>query len=123
MLASSISWHGIERRRFPRFTFGRSPIVRFRGEMPGVSGWAMLADISAGGVGLLLDQELLPGSRLELLLPCGEKGPASTHWAWVRHVHRLTEDTWSVGCQLAPGFAPADLAEFAHDELLALAED
>jgi hypothetical protein len=98
-------------------------MVRFRAEAAGSSGWAMVADLSADGIGLILDQGIEPGAWLLIELRCGDAGPPTAVRARVCHADQLGEDAWSIGCALATELTDADLTDLACAELFALASD
>ncbi|MBL8800302.1 MAG: PilZ domain-containing protein [Planctomycetia bacterium] len=87
----------IERRRQPRFVFGRRhPHLRLT---LGVCGWpAAVTDVSQTGVGLIVGMWQKPGNLLQLHVTDESRG---WHWDVRAKVHRVEQrpdGLWRLGC-------------------------
>jgi hypothetical protein len=71
-------------------------------------GVALLRELSAEGVGLLLRGPVAPGAVLMVQFPGPRRGTTHTQLARVVHAARQ-KDGWLVGCQLVPRLAEQDL--------------
>jgi hypothetical protein len=72
---------------------------------------ARVHDISQGGVKLLVDRPLEPGSLLTLTLP-GRHPGTLTVLACVVHCAGLGDDRWAVGCNFSHELSDDDLVAF-----------
>ena len=72
--------------------------------------WALLADRSAGGVGLMLGRCLAPGATLLVRLEGPRPCEPITRLARVVHVTRKGDGIWRVGCQFTMPLTGPDLA-------------
>jgi hypothetical protein len=61
--------------------------------------WGRVRDISALGIGLLVDREIIAGTRL--MVEIAQKKPSIALRALGRVVHcrQQSETTWAIGCQ------------------------
>jgi hypothetical protein len=86
---------------------------------PGVSGaWpARTADISEGGLGLLLSRRFEPGTVLAVTLARSKRETICMPLARVRCVRSLGFD-WKLGCAWANGLTIAELAELLGPAVL-----
>jgi hypothetical protein len=66
---------------------------------------AVLRDISAKGIGMLLDMQLLPGTFLVIQLICRRAGFSGDLSGTVRHSTKQADGTWVVGCSLSRSLA------------------
>jgi hypothetical protein len=87
-----------------------APAVRYLVRPSFRSGWALLEDVSAGGVGLLLGEAAAPGAVLLIQLPGPQPGEASNRLARVVHARALPDGYWVVGCQFSRPLADEELA-------------
>jgi hypothetical protein len=72
--------------------------------------WALLENVSAGGMGLLLGHEAEPGVVLLVQLAGPRPGEALNRLAHVVHVMALPDGYWVVGCEFTQPLADDELA-------------
>ena len=65
--------------------------------------WALLADLSAGGVGLIVGRCLTPGAILFVRLEGLRPWEPVTRLARVVHAARQEDGNWRVGCEFLTG--------------------
>jgi hypothetical protein len=70
---------------------------------------AKIVNISASGVGLLVDQDIDNGTLLSLELRSPTAGMLKTMLACVVHVTRRGESTWALGCNFITELSETDL--------------
>jgi c-di-GMP-binding flagellar brake protein YcgR len=101
---------GEERRGYVRYHYRSAPALRYQVRASFEAGWAVLRDISAGGVGLLLSERLAPGSVV--LIRLGDSLPegAQTRLARVVHATARRSGAWLVGCEFTPPLSEEELA-------------
>jgi hypothetical protein len=91
------------------------------GQAEGVGGllWgAVVKDISARGVGIILGFPYKPGIMLALALPTATGGRLDLV-ARIVHVHELTGGRWRFGCEFVTPLTDAELASVHHDAQVA----
>jgi hypothetical protein len=105
----------LERRGHARFYYRQPLKVRCRqaSRWGYQSGWAILRDLSRGGVGLILGLAPKPGTFLLLKLP-GTPG-RQTRLAQVVHVQARRDGNFLAGCQLVPPLSEEDLSALQAD--------
>ena len=77
--------------------------------------WALLEDVSAAGVGLLLGHAVAPGTVLLLQLGAYRPGHAFPRLARVVHARPRGDGYWIVGCQFTRPLTEAELAAVRWD--------
>ncbi|OAI54877.1 hypothetical protein AYO44_14095 [Planctomycetaceae bacterium SCGC AG-212-F19] len=97
---------GADRRKSRRFACRLEAIC----QLPGVAARAPIVDISAAGIGLLLDRELEPGSivQLQLRTPRGTQ----TLPMEVIHVAPAGPGCWLIGGAFETDLDPADFRDW-----------
>ena len=95
-----------------RFRFSSPPAVRYWERPALVGGEALLVEISAGGLGLLLHSP--PAPDAVLLVRLWDQGPGSTHPREARVVGTAPWDgfrqgLWRADCRLTPPLSDAEL--------------
>ncbi len=73
---------------------------------------ARVQDISLGGINLVVDRRLDPGSLLSVDLPGADGRHPSTTLAYVVRVGPLEDGSWSAGCTFATELGDEDLEAF-----------
>jgi hypothetical protein len=68
-----------------------------------------VVDISATGVGLLIDRPIEPETLLEVQLQGDGSGPAPTLLVEVRHVQARPDGGWLVGCAFGRALSASEL--------------
>ena len=101
-----------DRRVAIRYALGRSGTCRLALGNPARAIPARWADISTGGVGLIVEHPFAPGSLLLVELDGEPKGPMRQRLARVQHVTPWGRKRWWLGCKLS--------SALTEDELLAL---
>jgi hypothetical protein len=99
-----------ERRRSIRYACDEGALCHLGRALPRGSRRAWLVDVSAGGVGLLLTEEVRPGTRLALEF-------APVFWvlrAAVVHCTGLDGGKWLVGCRFDYPLDDDDLQALAR---------
>ena len=100
---------GADRRGCVRYYYRSGPRVRYLVRASFRGGWAVLQDISASGVGLLLGHRPEPGTVI--LLQLSGPTPGMTHTRLARVVRTEPRGpNWLAGCQFTPPLSEADLA-------------
>ncbi len=99
-----------DRRGRQRLPCPDLPQVRYLLRPSMQQGLAMLRDLSAAGVGLLMPFDLEPGAALLVQFPGPRRGTAHTKLARVAHATRRPTGGWLVGCRLTPPLGEQDLA-------------
>jgi hypothetical protein len=87
-----------------------APAVRYLVRPSFRNGWALIEDVSAGGVGLLLGEAAAPGTVLLIQLPGSQPGEAPNRLGRVVHARALPDGYWVVGCQFNRPLADEELA-------------
>lgn len=85
---------GAERRRAPRIQ--ATVLVQYRVLSGGVAGQAKTQDISRGGLRLLVDERLYPGTELELklhFLEVPQPVVATGRIVWMREIPQVVDQT------------------------------
>jgi two-component system OmpR family response regulator len=104
---------GAERRAAPRYASDLETRCRLltaddgSGAVP-----AKVRDISAGGIGLVLERSLEPGRSLELDLPLAGRTATSTIQAQVVRAAREPGRDWFLGCVFARPLADRELEAY-----------
>ncbi|HEV3258912.1 MAG TPA: PilZ domain-containing protein [Gemmataceae bacterium] len=99
----------LERRAFVRFASEAQAVCRHAGAMAG-AGWpGKVADISVGGLCLVLRHCFEPGTPLAIELPGARPGRARTLLVRVRHATAQADGTWLVGCAFAERLSEEEL--------------
>jgi PilZ domain len=99
----------VEKRACDRFYFHYSSLIRFTVQSSAQSGRAVLRDISAEGLGLLLKTWLEPGTMLVVDLP-GLGGATQSQAAKVIHATPYVRGGWLIGCQFTSPLTNHDKA-------------
>ena len=89
-----------DRRRFLRYQFSRPRPSRFFTRPECQRGQALLRDISACGIGLILDHAVPVSTKLVVALPCLGRPGTFCCAARVLHVKPDGPERWLVGCHL-----------------------
>jgi hypothetical protein len=99
-----------ERRAFVRYYLLPSPQVPFLLREDIQLGIALLKDVSAGGVCLLLDRPAAIGARLMVQLPGRARGGSLARTAVVSRVTPGADGVWEAGCRLNPILSEQELS-------------
>jgi hypothetical protein len=75
-----------------------APAVRYLVRPSFQNAWALLEEVSAGGVSLLLGHEVVPGATLLFHLTGPRPGEAHNRLARVVHARAVGDGYWVVGC-------------------------
>jgi hypothetical protein len=71
--------------------------------------WALVRDVSASGIGLILNSRIEPGTPLTIEMQ--NQGQSFALLARVAHSSRRTEFSWLIGCELLTRLSPERLRE------------
>jgi hypothetical protein len=99
-----------ERRRWGRHEDPFGPTVRYVVRPSFQCDWALVADISAGGVGLVLGRALTPGTVVLIRLEGGRPADPVTRLARVVHAVRQEDGNWCAGCEFVTALTGRELA-------------
>jgi hypothetical protein len=101
----------IERRAWIRYPTDRDTFCR-----PGTGRkdrdlwWqAEVRNLSAGGIGLVLNRRFTPGTILSVELPSANQGPVILLLARVVHATAQADGGWLIGCEFATRLRDDDL--------------
>jgi len=75
--------------------------------------WGRVRDISTLGVGLLVDREINPGTRLIVEMAQKKPSLALRVLARVVHCRQQSETTWTIGCQFDTPLRDEDVQSLA----------
>jgi hypothetical protein len=99
-----------ERRAHARHHFLRPPLIHFRLQPSFHNGAALVHDLCAHGMGLVVAYRLEPGAVLLTQLWASLPGTLRTRLARVVHATPLPDGTWRLGCRFTPPLSAAELA-------------
>jgi hypothetical protein len=102
-----------ERRRLHRREDPFGPAARYVVRPSFQCDWALVADISACGVGLVLGQALTPGAVVLVRLEGPRPGDPVTRLARVVHAARQEDGNWCAGCEFVTALTGRELAELS----------
>jgi hypothetical protein len=112
-----------ERRASARRSVALMSLCRAVGGAIGVRRPARVRDLSTLGVGLVVSQQLEPGTLLEIDLETPSGRQVRTPLARVVHVEEEGDGSWAVGCAFTAELSSADLRIFRVQRLRALPWD
>lgn len=100
-----------DRRNYPRMVVDREATCRIATTGESESFMVRVRNISKGGINILCDRRLRPGTLLHIALPLHEDGTASAVLACVMHTKEEGAQSWSMGCSFSAELDDCDLAE------------
>ena len=99
-----------ERRAHARHRFLRPPLIHFRLRPSHHAGAALVHDLGAHGMGLVVAYRLEPGAELLTQLWASLPGTLRSRVARVVHATPLPDGAWRVGCRFTPPLSDGELA-------------
>ncbi|MCI0458818.1 MAG: PilZ domain-containing protein [Gemmataceae bacterium] len=105
----------VERRVAVRYPCKRRPIVRLLTRPSFVVRTALVCDISVNGMGLLLPEQIAPGTILAIHLRARNPGGSRVLSARVIHATPEVDGNWRIGCALSSRLTEEELREFCQD--------
>lgn len=101
----------VDQRTRPRFTCDVEAIYQIVA-VSEMQAWpAQVLNISATGIGLLVDREVLPGTLLSVDLTPRKSGTVKTMLSCVVHVGKQGDREWALGCNFITELSEKDLKE------------
>ena len=100
-----------DRRSHPRMAFDREVACRIATQVESESFTVRVRNISKGGINILSDQRLRPGTLLHFALPLLQDGTESGVLACVMHTKEEGSKGWSIGCSFSAELDEGDLEE------------
>jgi hypothetical protein len=98
----------IERRAQPRHNCGSARVVHLAVRPSFRAVRAIVANVSAGGLGLTFSRALGPGTVLAVQVRGRRLGASLVRVARVVHATQ-TNGNWRIGCTISPPFSPEEL--------------
>src|SRR5262245_24953872 len=96
-LAPNVTEKPLECRIFRRFACSMQATCRLVGSTE--SPWlAMVQDVSPGGVGIVMDRSIEPGTQLIIEITDAPGAVAAVFLAAVAHASERSDGTWLIGC-------------------------
>ena len=98
----------LERRAAPRLTCGSARVIHMAVRPSFRAVRALVADVSARGLGLTFSQALDPGTVLAVQVRGRRRGVSLVRVARVVHATQVNGN-WRIGCTVSPPFSPEEI--------------
>lgn len=99
----------IERRAWVRFPCGMETSCQPLASAVGQQWSGHVRDLSAGGVGVVLNRRFELGTLLTIEVLSNSDKPSRTFLGRVIHVHSQPDGSWHMGCRLANSLSEDDV--------------
>ncbi len=104
-----------ERRIWVRYPCDLEVACKPVGDANDVGWWATVRDLSAGGIGFVLDRHFPAGEALFVDLPNPLRGKLETVPARVAHSTQLPDGQWLTGCEFVTPLTRAEVRALVRD--------